>query len=163
MVHKGDERAAETDGRNHRESKEGKAVKKSLICHENYRHLVVIAKLVTHEYFLDELSDYELQLLGDNLIYSAQTDWEIARLQMFVAMQPYMKKGMGKKTPQDFLPMPFDEDYTEQDEYGHFTTEEEIRRWREHKKNITISTDAITVSTRDNSEHQRLSSGNETS
>ena len=163
MVHKGDERAAETDGRNHRESEEGKAVKKSLIVHENYRHLVVIAKLVTHEYFLDELSDYELQLLGENLIYASQTDWEIARLQMFVAMQPYMKKGMGKKTPQDFLPMPFDEDYTEQDEYGHFTTEEEIRRWREQKKNITISTDAITVSTRDNSEHQRLSSGNETS
>ena len=66
--------------------------------------------MISYEYFMDDLRDWELDLLMTNIDYSHKHEWEMTRLQMYSSMIPYMKRG-SSKTPKDILPLPTDDDY----------------------------------------------------
>lgn len=78
---------------------------------------------------MDEIKDYEIELLMSNMHYSYKNEWEMTRMIMYSEMLPYMKKGSDKK-PQDILSLPTDEDY-EEHEYN--ITDAQI----EHLKNLS--------------------------
>lgn len=63
---------------------------------------------------MDELQDYEIELLMSNIHYSYKNEWEMTRMIMYSEMLPYMKKGSDKK-PKDILSLPTDDDYEEHD------------------------------------------------
>lgn len=83
---------------------------------------------------MDELLDYELQIIGENIRFAYKHEWEMTRWQVYCALQPYLKDR--RKTAKDLFPLPFDEN-TKIVNVGHFTTNEEIEAWKKaNRKNI---------------------------
>ena len=66
-------------------------------------------KLVSYEYFMDDLKDWELGVLIDNISWSTKNEWEQARMIMYASLMPYMKKSSIKDVT-DILPLPTDRD-----------------------------------------------------
>ena len=64
-------------------------------------------KLVSYEYFMDDLKDWELELLIDNISWSTKNDWEQTRMIMYASLVPHVKKGTIKEAS-DILPLPTD-------------------------------------------------------
>jgi len=56
---------------------------------------------------MDELQDYELQLLIENICWSYKNEWEMSRLISYCAVAPYMKN---KKDIDKMFPLPTDND-----------------------------------------------------
>lgn len=75
------------------------------------RVLCVEYKLVTIDYFLDQMQEYELNHLLDMIQYTDKPIYESARLISYFSISPYLKK----KIPMDeFMPLPFDESVGEE-------------------------------------------------
>ena len=51
---------------------------------------------------MDEIKDYEIELLMSNMHYSYKNEWEMTRMIMYSEMLPYMKKGSDKKPHEDY-------------------------------------------------------------
>ena len=45
---------------------------------------------------MDDLRDWEIGLLIENISWATKNDWEQTRLIMYSALMPYMKKGVKK-------------------------------------------------------------------
>lgn len=73
--------------------------------------LVVEAKILTYEEFMDNIMGYEIETLLDMLKYVNRHEWQQTRLMIYTFMAPYMKKGF-KKDLEDILPLPFDKKFT---------------------------------------------------
>ena len=73
------------------------------------KKLVFIDKLVSYEYFMDEIKDYELQLLMDGSGFAYMISWEQTRMLMCSMLAPYQKKGKELKIT-DVLSFPWDND-----------------------------------------------------
>jgi len=69
--------------------------------------LVFTNKLVTYEYFMDELQDYELELLSDNIGWSYKNEWEIARLEAYCSLCSF---GKPKRKMNEMFPLMTDDD-----------------------------------------------------
>jgi hypothetical protein len=66
---------------------------------------------------MDQLTEWELQLLIDNVQYSSKNEWEIARQIMYTNVLPYMNKN-SKKTAKDMFPLATDEDFKAGEQYN---------------------------------------------
>lgn len=64
-------------------------------------------KLVSYEYFMDRMTEHEVHLLLDNIIYSDKLEWEKTRWLMLAISQPQFKKIL---KPHEFFPLAFDKD-----------------------------------------------------
>lgn len=73
------------------------------------KQFVFADKLVSYEYFMDELKDYELNLLIEGHEGNDRTSWEQTRLLMYSVLAPYQKKGKELKIT-DVLSFPWDND-----------------------------------------------------
>lgn len=62
------------------------------------------------EYFMDEMKDYEVYLLLDNIQYSEKNDWERSRFESYVVAQVNSKK---KIKPTDLVKFSWDNELTD--------------------------------------------------
>jgi len=58
---------------------------------------------------MDELQDYELDLLCDNIGWSYKNEWEMARLNSYCSLSAF---GKPKKSIDKFFPLPTDKNDT---------------------------------------------------
>lgn len=70
--------------------------------------------MVTYEYFMDEMQDWEISMLADSLSSAYREEWEMTRWMVYSIVQPHLKKGMRDKPMKDVLPLAFDDDYEEE-------------------------------------------------
>lgn len=69
--------------------------------------LVLEYKVVTLPYFLDNMQNYELFPILNNLHLSVKSDYEMARLIMYSNVAPWAKGGL---KPKDVISFPWDDD-----------------------------------------------------
>jgi type III secretory pathway component EscR len=75
--------------------------------HDLYKSIVVINKLCSHEFFLDEMNMYDLYLMTKYLSYADMAAWQQTRQIMLSSLRPYLKKK--NITAQEFFPLIIDE------------------------------------------------------
>lgn len=85
--------------------------------------------MIGYQYFMDDMKDWELELLLGNINYSHRNEWEMTRMIMYSAMAPYMKKG-SNKSPKDILPLPTDDDYKATEDVERDISDSQIHRMR---------------------------------
>lgn len=66
-------------------------------------------RLVSHEYFMDEMRITELAIITKYIDYSFVLEWNMTRNIMLSALRPYLKKKNIKAN--EFWPLPIDEGY----------------------------------------------------
>lgn len=71
--------------------------------------LVFEYKVVDYQYFMDEMKEYEINNIVENIKYTDKNKWESARLIAYVIAKANFKN---IKKAQDFLPLPWDESET---------------------------------------------------
>lgn len=59
---------------------------------------------------MDEMQDWEISLLADNLNYALKDEWEMTRWIVYSVLRPYLKKGQAEKSMSKLFPLPFDKD-----------------------------------------------------
>lgn len=98
-------------------------------------------QMISYEYFMDYLQDWEIPLLAENFNHALKDEWEMTRWSVYATLRPYLKKGDSDKSPQDLFPMPYDKDsYTEEHHYEmkneHLEkVQESARKLEQHLKN----------------------------
>lgn len=85
-----------------------------MLVHEYLRLFVFRRRMVTYEYFMDEMQDWEISMLADSLSSAYREEWEMTRWMVYSIVQPHLKKGMRDKPMKDVLPLAFDDDYEEE-------------------------------------------------
>lgn len=68
--------------------------------------LVFEYKVVDYQYFMDEMQEYEINNIVENIKYADKNEWESARLIAYVIAKANFKN---IKKAQDFLPLPWDD------------------------------------------------------
>ena len=97
--------------------------------------LVVVHKLVTHEYFLDIMQMPDMHLLIKYIGFANSVDWMCAREIMLCQLKPYLKKK--DLTAKELFPLPIDdEDY---DTNRNEISDEDIDWWNKNKDKLRIS------------------------
>lgn len=91
--------------------------------------LVFEYKLVDYQYFMDEMQDYEIPILIENLSVSQKTNWIHTRYLMWSSLKPYLKKK--SMTPSDLFPLPWDEDTSDTTTTNIKLTDANVRAIRE--------------------------------
>jgi hypothetical protein len=79
-----------------------------MVVHEYLRIFVFQKQMITYEYFMDEMKDWEIDLLADCINSALSEQWEMTRWQMYCIIKPYLKKTQREKTPRDLFPLPND-------------------------------------------------------
>lgn len=64
--------------------------------------VVIEHKIVSYDYFMDRMQQYELQMFIDMLPWAFKHDSEQTRLVLWGILSPYMKK---KQSPEELLPL----------------------------------------------------------
>lgn len=64
--------------------------------------------MVSYEYFMDEMQEYEIDILVENLPYCEQAEWLRTRYIVWSNLKPYLKKK--SMSPSELFPLPFDDD-----------------------------------------------------
>lgn len=100
--------------------------------HEYLKLLVVENKLVSYQYFMDEMQMYEIFDLIDLIPWANKTSYEQMRLVMWATLKPYLKKQT--ITPEKLLPLYTDTHVSEKIVPEH--TEAEIEEMRRQILNI---------------------------
>ena len=75
-----------------------------------FRTLVVSYKLVSAEYYFFKMSNFELDLLVDELQFTARPTWDAARVLAMYFASPYSKQKLNAKK---MFPLPWDKDAEE--------------------------------------------------
>ena len=70
---------------------------------ELYKSLVVYHKIVSHQYFLDEMQIPDLVIATKYIEYAEVAQWECTRQIMLCQLKPYLKKK--NLTAQELLPL----------------------------------------------------------
>ena len=89
------------------------------------KQFVFVDKLISYEYFMDELKDYELELLLEAHDECDKASWEQTRLLMYSFLAPYQKKGSNTR-PVDVLPLPWDGKHQDLEEHNTEITNQQI-------------------------------------
>lgn len=76
--------------------------------HELYKILVVMHKVISYEYFMDEMQTPEIGLMTKYLEYAEVQSWAQTRQIMLATIRPYLKKR--NLTVSELLPLPIDND-----------------------------------------------------
>lgn len=82
-----------------------------MIVHEYLKLFVFRKKMITYEYFMDEMQDWEVSLLADSVSAGYREEWEMTRWLVYSIIQPNLKKSLRDKPMKEIIPLPFDEDY----------------------------------------------------
>ena len=90
-----------------------------MVVHEYLRYLVINTKLVSYEYFMDDMKEWEIALLIPMGIDSHQIEWETARYVSYnnAMFSGNIKKQYNNKSMQELFPLPYDKDYKPSDKY----------------------------------------------
>lgn len=59
---------------------------------------------------MDELQDWEVPILADNLNYGLKDEWEMTRWIVCSVLRPYLKKSVAGKPITELFPLPTDVD-----------------------------------------------------
>lgn len=95
---------------------------------------------------MDDIKDYELELLFDLYSNADRSSWEQTRLLMYTMLAPYRKKGSNTK-PTDILPLPWDNGYEQSYKQSDKPlTQEQVDMLRERSEKIKDSMKSILVS-----------------
>lgn len=86
-------------------------------------------KLVTHEYFMDDLQITEIPILTKYLNYVDITSWMQTRELMLSVLRPYLKKK--GTTAQELFPLPTDDKV----ELTKEISNEDVNKWKEYVNN----------------------------
>ena len=100
------------------------------IVHEYFKWIVIVNKIVDYQYFMDEMTEYEIELCMKNMHFASKNEWEQTRMIMYTNLSPYMKRGQSK-TPQELFPLATDE---EQEQTT--VTEEEIEQLQQYANDL---------------------------
>ena len=87
-------------------------------------------KIVDYQYFMDYMTEYEIELCMKNMHFASKNEWEQTRMIMYTNLSPYMKRGQSK-TPQELFPLATDE---EQEQTT--VTEEEIEQLQQYANDL---------------------------
>lgn len=80
---------------------------------------------------MNDLQQWELSLLTDNMHYTEKNGWEQTRFSSYCTLSPYFKKGQ-KKTITEFMPLETDPKETEK--IGHEADEEEMQKMEQRAR-----------------------------
>lgn len=110
--------------------------------HELFRLLCFEFKCCTIPYFFDEMEEYEVQSIIENLEYYERPEWERTR---FIAYCNLQKSSTKKIKPTDLITFPWEKesDDTDQINGNSELSNEDIKRLKERAKIIsqTLETD----------------------
>lgn len=95
-----------------------------MIVHEYLKLFVFRKKMVTYEYFMDKIQDWEVSLLADSVTSGYREEWEMTRWLVYSIIQPNLKKGMRDKPMKEIIPLPFDEEYNTEEQDIEITNEQ---------------------------------------
>lgn len=103
--------------------------------HEYLKSIVVENKLVSYEYFMDEMQMYELYDLIDLIPWANKTTYEQMRYMVWATLKPYLKQK--DITPEKLLPFYTDNHTTERVEHDLSMKEiEAMRKEIQEKYNL---------------------------
>lgn len=100
--------------------------------HEYCKYLVIQFHVVSYEYFCDQLQDYELTWMLQNMNYAYKEEWEQTRYNLYYTIAPYTKNK--SKSIQDFFPLSTDKEIKE--EHNTEITNDEIESLKQKAKII---------------------------
>ena len=75
--------------------------------HELYKSIVIIHKLVSHSYFMDQMQIPDLSIMTKYLEFADVSQWDMVRRMMIAAAGPNLKTKY--RDPKVLLPLPIDE------------------------------------------------------
>lgn len=93
-------------------------------------------QMVTYEYFMDYMQDWEIPLLAENFNHALKDEWEMTRWSVYATLRPYLKKQDSEKSPQELFPMPYDNDSYKEEEHHYEMTNEHLRRVQASAKRL---------------------------
>ena len=94
-------------------------------------------KCCTIPYFFDEMEEYEVQSIVENLEYYERPDWERTRFQTYCNLQ---KSSTKRISPQDLISFPWDKEDDNTDQINGNSeplSKEDIQRLKEESKIIS--------------------------
>lgn len=97
-----------------------------MVVHEYLKLFVFQKRMVSYEYFMDDMQEWELLLLADNYNNALKEEWEMTRWQVYTTIKPYLKKQYANKTPQEVFPLPTDKIDDAEEEHNTEITNAEI-------------------------------------
>lgn len=103
--------------------------------HEYLRILVINSKIVTYEYFMDDITENEIIMLLRLSNEAYRDAWERTRYMVYynAVMSGNLKKQYAQKGMYELFPLPYDED-TEQHRYD--ITNSEITELKMHAQHM---------------------------
>ena len=81
---------------------------------------------------MDEIQDWEISLLADNVNYGLKDEWNMTRWIVYSVLQPYLKKTDKQKSMTQLFPLPSDTEY--EVEHDIEISNEQIETLKEHAK-----------------------------
>jgi len=105
--------------------------------HELFRLLSFRYKVVSVEYFMDTLQEYEIEPIVQNLEYNEEGDWTRTR---FLAYCNIQKSSTKKIKPTDLITFPWEKEESSTDQINGNSeplTQEDIDRLRQQAKIIS--------------------------
>lgn len=81
-------------------------------------------KIIDYEYFMDEMTEWEIELCMKNMHFASKNEWEQTRMIMYTNLSPYFKRGQSK-SPAELFPLSTD---SEKEEKHTSVSNEEIER-----------------------------------
>ena len=100
--------------------------------HEYCKYLVIQFHVVSYEYFCDQLQDYELTWMLQNMNYAYKEEWEQTRYNLYYTIAPYTKNK--SKSIQEFFPLTTDKEIKE--EHNYEISDNQIELLKEKAKRI---------------------------
>ena len=97
-----------------------------------FKTLCVEFKMVSVEYFMEKMEEWEVVEIYNVLKYSNRQLYECSRMIAYFCVMPYMKK---KVSMSEFLPLPFDEKEQKKIESKPLT-KAQFERLKERQNNI---------------------------
>lgn len=121
--------------------------------HYLFRLLCIEHHLVSVEYFMDRMQDYEIDTLLDNLQYDGVNEWEQTRLKIYSTAQMMSKKQL---TPKDLMEFPWEKEEEKEEEEEHKTSisNEEIEMLQKEARKIQQTEYGIKLHGTSDSGHQ---------
>lgn len=105
--------------------------------HELFRLLCFEFKCCTIPYFFDEMEEYEVQSIIENLEYYERPEWERTRFQSYCNIQ---KSSTKKIKPTDLITFPWEKEDDNTDQISTNSeplTQDEIKRLKEQARIIS--------------------------
>lgn len=84
---------------------------------------------------MDELQDWEISLLADNLMFGLKEEWNMTRWIVYSVLQPYLKKTEAGKSMTQLFPLTSDTDY--EVEHDIEVSNKQVETLREHARILT--------------------------